>query len=70
MAGIPFWGIKCKGCGETHPTGMHRTGDTFGRFKPEEKFGYKCPRDDKLYEYLGRDEQVYSLIDSSGAHQT
>ncbi len=58
---VPFWGIKCKGCGEMHPTCMHREGDTFGRFRPHEKFEYRCFQDDKVYGYYGHEELVYEL---------
>ena len=56
---IPFWGIRCQGCDLMHPTAMYREGDTIGRFQPEEAFKYRCPRDDKAYEYRGKDERVF-----------
>jgi len=58
-SGIRFWGIRCRGCGKMHPTAMHRNHDTIGRFQPDEAFRYKCPRDDKTYDYHGRDEEPF-----------
>jgi hypothetical protein len=64
---MTFWGVKCKGCGGMHPTAMFRKGDTSGRVGPNEPFEYTCPRDNKAYEYLGKEERTYDYEDSSGS---
>jgi hypothetical protein len=62
----PWWGIVCKGCGQQHPTAMHRgKNDTMGRFGKDEQFGYRCPIDLKTYEYVGSDEIVFDYALSS-----
>ena len=62
----PWWGIVCKGCGQEHPTAMHRgKNDTMGRFGEDESFEYICPADNKIYKYVGSDEIVFDYKLSS-----
>jgi hypothetical protein len=66
-----WWGIRCKGCGELHPIAQYRHGDTYGRSKPDELFTYTCPHDNKGYQYLGKEAQVYKYEPmGSGRSQT
>lgn len=66
MADENFWGIRCKGCGKMHPTAMYRKGDAGGRFGSLEPFRYRCFEDGRLYDYLGSEETLSHLTDSSG----
>ena len=60
--GIPFWGIKCKGCGTMHPVVMERRDDDKSPFVgPEELIRYRCPNDDTQYDYLGKEQQRFQL---------
>jgi hypothetical protein len=62
-----FWGIRCKGCGKMHPTAMRRREDRGGRFEAEEAFGYRCFLDDRVYDYVGAEEVLYHLADSTSS---
>ena len=60
--GIPYWGVRCKGCGQIHPVVMERSGDEKNPFiKPDEMLRYRCPKDDKLHEYLGKEQERFDL---------
>lgn len=60
-----WWGIVCKGCGQKHPTAMYMKNDTIGRFNRRESFKYRCPDNDRTYEYVGSDEIVFNYTLSS-----
>ncbi len=55
-----WWGVVCKGCGEKHPTAMYKKNDANGRFRPRERFKYRCPASDRVYAYVGSEEVVFN----------